>query len=214
MWPIYILLLLMAGVILWLSFAVRKEQRKNKILRAFVAGIVRSITDYKSPTDDKNDPPKQNEKIPIAYTDFIKAVEHELLKNQSVRFKSMDKYLRDHKSWLVQNRALFTTSLEDDGFVFMNYDLFDDLLKLWNAPAALISEREKGFLSDYVEVTDKNADELKGEVGMFEDLFDGKLDSSNINKENIDTQLLLMFNHIKAEKRDELKREIIKRNNL
>lgn len=202
--------ILIAGNIIF-SFVVwttlKKEQKRNRILQAFVAGLVRSVSDYISTTDRTNmdEVPEQNTKLPIPYKKVIEAVEHELLKDVSVAS------IKAHEEWLRESRQLFTGDKNgNDGFVFMNYDLFDDLITRWRSDE-LMTAKEKSYLREDIVVTKENVGELQGEIGMYKDLLAGELDSKNFKKETIDNQLLMMFNHLKQEHRDKLMQEILKR---
>ena len=203
-----IYILLAANIIFsFVLFAsLKKEQKRNRILQAFIAGLVRSVSDYVSTTDKTNmdEVPEQNTKLPIPYKKVIEAVEHELLKDVSVVS------IKSHEEWLRESRQLFTGDKEgNDGFVFMNYDLFDDLLTHWRSDE-LMTEKEKTYLRDDIVVTKENIGELQGEIAIYKDLFAGELDRANFKKETVDTQLLMMFNHLKPKYREELKRELFK----
>lgn len=186
---------------------IQKEQKRNRILQAFIAGLVRSVSDYVSITDetDLDEMPEHNTKLPIPYNKVIEAVEYELLKG--VPLTSLQK----HEKWLTGNRQLFNDANGvRDGFVFMNYDLFDDLIIRWRS-VELMTPKEKSYLSEEIKITKDNVGELQGEIAMYKDLLAGKLDSKNFKKETIDNQLFMMFNHIKLEHRNKLKQEILKR---
>lgn len=187
--------------------ALKKEQKRNRILQAFIAGLVRSVSDYVSTTDrtDMDEVPEQNTELPIPYKKVIEAVEYEMRKDISIPS------VKSYEEWLRESRQLFTgDKTGNDGFVFMNYDLFDDLIAHWHSDE-LMTAKEKSYLHEDIIITKENVDELRGEIGMYKDLLAGELDSKNFRKETIDNQLLMIFNHIKQEHRDKLKQEILKR---
>lgn len=204
---IYILIAgnIIFSFVIWSTF--KKEQKRNRILQAFIAGLVRSVSDYVSTTDktDIDEVPEQNTKLPIPYKKIIESVEYELLKD------TLMTPVQEHEKWLTENRQLFTSEKRGgDGFVFMNYDLFDDLIAHWHSDE-LMTAREKSYLREDIKITKENVGELQGEIGMYKDLLAGKLDSKNFKKETIDNQILIMFNHLKQEHQDKLKQEILKR---
>ncbi len=205
---IYILIVgnIIFSFVIW--SILKKEQKRNLILQAFIAGLVRSISDYVSKTDRVNmdEVPTQNTKLPIPYRKVIEAVEYELLKDVSIPAS-----IKSHEEWLRESRQLFTGDKNGcDGFVFMNYDLFNDLISRWHSDE-LMTATEKSYLREDIVVTKDNVGELQGEIGMYKDLLCSELDSKNFKKETIDNQLLVMFNHLKQEHRDKLKQEILKR---
>lgn len=209
MWIIYVLIL---GNIIF-SFVIfsilKREQRRNRILQAFIAGTIRSVSDYVSSTDksDLDEMPEQNTKLPIPYKKIIESVEYELLKD------SLMKPAKEYEKWLAESRQLFT-NLPDrrggDGFVFMNYDLFDGLIAHWHS-GELLTPKEKSLLSEEIVVTKENVGGLQGEIAMYKDLLAGKLSAKNFKKETLDNQLSIMFSHLKPEYIDKLKQEILKR---
>jgi hypothetical protein len=124
MTPIYILIVCNLFFCLYIFSLLKKEQKRSRILQAFIAGIVRSVSDYVSSTDDPTEMPKQNMKLPIPYKKIIESIEHELHKDVP-----MESY---GAKWLLERRRLFDDwKSTGDGFTFMNYDLFDHLIELW-----------------------------------------------------------------------------------
>jgi hypothetical protein len=193
------------SLVIWSVF--KKEQGRNRILQSFIAGLVRSVSDYVSTTDKAclDEVPEHNTKLPIPYKKILGAVEYEMLKDISM--PSVQK----HEQWLRESRQLFTGEKHgNDGFVFMNYDLFDDLIAHWHS-GELVTPKEKAYLSEEIIVSKDNAGELQGEIAMYKDLLSGQLESKNFKKETIDNQLFMMFSHLKQEYRDTLKQEILKR---
>ena len=203
----FVFVVLLVGNIilsLVLFWQFRIERRRNRILQAFVAGIVRSISDYFSVNDavEPSEVPEQNTKLPIPYKKVLESIEYEFQK---------DFWVEPYQKWLKDDRQIFADAkYANDGFNFIYYDLFDKLAKQWMS-GELLSEKEKAFLREDIVVNKDNVGELQGEIGMFKDLLAGKLDANNLKKETIDNQLLFMFNHIKIERREELKKEVLKR---
>lgn len=152
------------SLIMWLT--LRSEQKRNRILQAFIAGLVRSISDYVSRTDriDLDEMPETNTRFPVPYTKVLEAVEYELLKSEIATSP------QNHERWLLSSRQLFGgKDRTGDGFEFINYDLFDSLIRRWQS-GDLLTPREKGYLSEDVKVTPDNVGELQGEISMYKDL--------------------------------------------
>lgn len=196
-----------ASLGIWLT--LDRERNRNRILRAFIAGLVRSVSDYVSATDeiDPDEMPERYAKLPIPYKGVLEAVEHELLKNISIW--KPKKYIR----WLQKNRRLFIEEPfrkdgRDDGFVFMNYDLFDDLAARWRSDE-LMTQKERAYLSEEIVVTKDNVGELQGEIAMYKDLLAGRVHGQSFGRDTIDDRLAIMFSHLKQEYRDKLKRKIL-----
>jgi len=178
------------------------EKKRNRILQAFIAGIIRSISDYYSKTDVHNSEyiPRKNETLPISYGKMLDSIEYEFGK---------DFWAEPYQKWLKNDRSLFLDNkYANDGFVFIYYDLFDKLIKEYNSEVSL-SKKEISHLQESVVISKENIDELRGEIAMYEELLDGKLDISNFKKETLDNQLLFMFAHIKKEHRDKIKQQIL-----
>jgi hypothetical protein len=123
-------------------------------------GLVRSVSDYVSATDtvDPDEMPERYAKLPLPYKGVLEAVEYKLLKKISIW--GPNKYTK----WLLKNRRLFTEEPfkrdgRDDGFAFMNYDLFDDLAARWRSEG-LMTAKEGAFLSEEVVITNDNVGEL------------------------------------------------------
>lgn len=212
MTSLFIFLTVVANIIfsffIWMT--LRREQNKNRILQGFIAGLVRSISDYVSATDkiDLDEMPEPNTILPIPYKKVLEAVEYELLKN--VSFVSPE---RQYEKWLREGRRLFSgetmrNNARDDGFVFMNYDLFDDLAARWRS-GELMTQKERAYLSEEIVVTEDNVGELQGEIAIYKDLLAGRVHGQSFGRATIDDQLAIMFSHLKQEYRDNLKRKIL-----
>jgi hypothetical protein len=98
---------------------------------------------------------------------------------------------------------------KNDGFIFMTYDLFDDLLARWRSPE-LMTKRQKEYLSEEVVVTQDNVNELLGELAMYKDLMTGKIKFEMREAENVDNRLAIMLSHLKQKYRDKLKGELLR----
>jgi hypothetical protein len=164
------------------------------------------ISDYKSKTDnisDEEDLPLRTTNLPIPYDIVLENIDWEFGK---------DFLLQHYEKWLKHDRNLFFEEPRygGDGFNFMYLDFFDRRLRAWSL-GELMSQKNREFLRDGVEVTEENVGELEGEIGMLKDLMNGKLDHTSFTPENIDTKILIMFNHIKPEKLEEAKKIILER---
>jgi hypothetical protein len=198
---------IVSTVILWTVLA--KERKRNRILGAFIAGLVRSISNYVSTTDDIDsvEMPPHHVKLPIPYNNILEAIEYELCKNFYI---SPSKYER----WLIKTRQIFLENeamvrdARNDGFIFMTYDLFDDLLARWRSPE-LMTRRQKKYLSEDVVVTKENITELQSEIAMYEDLMADKITLETPEATNIDSRLAIMLCHLKQTYRNNLKDKLL-----
>jgi hypothetical protein len=182
-----------------------KERKRTRVLSAFVAGLVRSISDYVSDTDkiDLDEMPARHTQLPLPYKSVLETIEYELEKNVTV----MDNYER----WLFNMRRMCRNENDlmvrdgiDNGFVFMAFDLFDDLLARCRS-SELMTARQKEYLSEEIVVTPENVTGFLGEIGMYKDLMAGKLKFDMAERENIDNRLAIMFSNLKQKYRDMLK---------
>ena len=201
---IFFLVLLVC--VLWLNHKIEKEKKRNRTVQAFLAGVIRVISDYKSKTDetsDEEDLPARTTSLPIPYDTVLENIDWEFGK---------DFLLQHYEEWLKHDRNIFFEEPRygGDGFNFMYLDFFDRRLRAWSS-GELMSQKNREYLRDDVEVTKDNVGELEGEIGMLKDLMNGKLDHTSFTPENIDAKMLIMFNHIKFEKLEEVKKEILER---
>lgn len=200
-----ILLLVLLIWILWLNYKIEKEKKKNRILQAFVAGIIRSISNYKSKTDDIEGVgglPQQKSTLSIPYEDILTNIGWEF---------SKDFLMETYRRWLKAGRDLFDDSqYSGDGFNFMYLDFFDKRYRKWFSNE-LMTPKNKKYIRDDIEITEANVGELEGEIEMLKDLTSGKLDDTSFTSENVDEKLITMFNHIKLEKLKEAKKSILAR---
>lgn len=203
-----ILICLIAALIayaLWLNHKIEKEKKRNRTVQAFLAGVIRAISDYQSITDkdkDEEDLPPRSKSMPVPYETVMENIDWEFDK---------DSLLQHYEKWLKHDRNIFFEEKKygGDGFNFMYLDFFDRRLKEWNS-GVLMSKKDKSYLREDVEVTKDNVSELEGEIAMFKDLKRGRLDCSSFTAENIDMKLMRMFNHIDSDKLEEVKKEILK----
>jgi hypothetical protein len=190
---------------LWLNYKIEKEKKRNRILQAFIAGTIRSVSNYKSKTDeidDADDLPAQTSQLPIPYENILENIDWEF---------SKDFWIEPFKKWLKHDRNLFDDSkYKNDGFNFIYWDFFDKRLKEWFSKE-LMPPKNKAYIRDDIEITGDNVNELEGEIAMLKDLKNGKLDDCSFTPENIDDKLIIMFYHIKPEKREEAKKAILER---
>ena len=120
----------------YLYFKVSRENKKNRILQAFVAGIIRSITDYNSKTDavSPEDVPQTENKHPINYKSVLEAIQYEF---------SKDFWAEPYQEWLKHDRLIFNDEkFGNDGFNFIYWDLFDKAHTEWHSEETA-SEKEK-----------------------------------------------------------------------
>jgi hypothetical protein len=192
--------------VLWLNHKIEKEKKRNRTVQAFLAGIIRVISDYKSKTDetsDEGDLPARTTSLPIPYDTVLENIDWEFGK---------DFLLQHYEEWLKHDRDIFFEEPRygGDGFNFMYLDFFDRRLRAWSS-GELMSQKNREYLRDDVEITKDNVGELEGEIGMVKDLMKGKLDHTSFTPENIDAKMQIMFNHINAEKLEEAKKAILER---
>ena len=109
---------------------LRKEQQRRHILQAYIAGVIRTISDYETSTDDKDILLEKEDSLPVSYESVLCAIEHELLSDISLQDD-----IERHEKWLEYNKAIFSGKEGlfngKEGFVTINYNLFNDLLKSW-----------------------------------------------------------------------------------
>jgi hypothetical protein len=111
-------------------FQITREKKRNRILQSFIAGLIKSISDYKSETDIENivsakDIIKKNIEMPLPYKVILDNIESEFLK---------DFYMDPYKKWITNDRLLFDDKkYGNDGFNFIYLDFFDKQVKEWNS---------------------------------------------------------------------------------
>jgi hypothetical protein len=110
-------------VFAYLFFEVQKEKRRNRIMQAFTAGIIKSMSDYISSTDMPDissaaDIAKAfNRKFPIPYNEIIQNIIKEFQK---------DFWMNPYWKWIKNDRNLFyEEKYGNDGFSMIYWDFFD-----------------------------------------------------------------------------------------
>jgi len=200
------LFLILFAYVLWLNHKIEKEKKRSHTVQAFLAGVIRAISDYQSKTDrisDEEDLPPRSASLPIPYETIMENIDWEFGK---------DFLLQHYEEWLKKDRNLFfeEPQYSGDGFNFMYLDFFDRRLRAWYS-GEIMSQKNREYLRDDIVVTKDNVGELEGEIGWLKDLKNGKLSVASFTQENIDGKLLLMFNHIRSDKLEEAKKAILKR---
>ena len=109
------------SIIYWLNKKLEKEIYRNRMLQAFIAGTIRTVSDYKGLGETKESPVKAWY-LPIPYRILLDNVEYEFFKGMPV----------DHyKEWVKMNENLFIYEpkvyCNDDGFNFIYLDFFNRL---------------------------------------------------------------------------------------
>ncbi len=109
--------------VVYLFVEFQKEKRRNRILQSFIAGIIKSMSDYVSRTDipdisSASDIIKiYDKKFPIPY--------NEILQNISREFEK-DFWSKPFWKWLKKDRNLFYEGkYTSDGFNMIYWDFFD-----------------------------------------------------------------------------------------
>jgi len=120
---------------IYLSVQFQKEKRRNRILQSFVAGLIKSVSDYASRTDipdisSASDITKiYDRKFPIPYNEILDAISHEFEK---------DFWVNPYWKWISKDRNLFYEGkYANDGFNMIYWDFFD------KAVSVIRDEKEK-----------------------------------------------------------------------
>jgi hypothetical protein len=109
------------SVVCWLNKKLEKEIYRNRMLQAFIAGTIRTVSDYKGLGETKESPVKAWY-LPIPYKILLDNIEYEF-------FKGMPD---DHyKEWVKKSENLFVYEpkvyCNDDGFNFIYLDFYNRL---------------------------------------------------------------------------------------
>jgi len=119
---INIFLIVLFGLVLVIIYELKREKRRNRILQSFIAGIIRSISDYKSRTDDitvDDIAIMYSKKIPIPYENILANINHEFAK---------DFWIKPFGKWLKNDRNIFCDEkYADDGFNMIYWDFYDHI---------------------------------------------------------------------------------------
>lgn len=121
----------------YIYFRFLQERKRNRILQSFVAGIIRSISDYCSKTDivSPDSVPEISHEFPIPYKNIIENIQYEFLK---------DFWAEPYVKWLKKDRLLFNDEkYSNDGFNFIYWDFFDDLLKNYHSENSSLENKQK-----------------------------------------------------------------------
>ncbi len=109
--------------LLYLFFQFQKEKRRNRILQSFLAGLIKSTSDYVSCTDlsdisSAGDIIKiHDKKFPIPYSEILEAI--------SLEFEK-DFWMNPFWKWVSKDRNLFYDGkYTNDGFNMIYWDFFD-----------------------------------------------------------------------------------------
>ena len=107
------------SLLYWLNKKLEKEIYRNRILQAFIAGTVRTVSDYKG-LGETTESPVKAWYLPIPYKVILDNVEYEFFKGMPV----------DHyKEWVKTSESLFIYEpkvyCNDDGFNFIYLDFFN-----------------------------------------------------------------------------------------
>ena len=112
---------------MYLNHKIEKEKKRNRTTQAFIAGIIRVISNYTSQTDltqDSKEWPARAETLPVDYDTILENIQWEF---------SKDYFLEHYPNWLKRERRLFFEEPRyvNDGFNFMYLDFFDRCSKDW-----------------------------------------------------------------------------------
>jgi hypothetical protein len=114
---ILILILCLIAATIWLYFNIEKEKRRNRILQAHIAGIIRAISDYKHSLDDNENLPESIKTFPLPYQNILAWVENELFKDLTIA--GFDKWLKDDRN------LFYDPKYGNAGFNWLYWNLFD-----------------------------------------------------------------------------------------
>lgn len=114
-------------IIFRMNKKVEREIYRNRMLQAFIAGTIRTVSDYQWKLH-LEDEPERASKFPISYRAMLDNIGHEFV--QGMPFK-------DYEKWLKMSRELFSYEpkryCNDDGFNLMYLDFFDRLVRQWES---------------------------------------------------------------------------------
>lgn len=119
-----------------LNKKLEKEIYRNRMLQAFIAGTIRTVSDYKGLGEAKESPVKAWY-LPIPYKILLDNIEYEFFKGMP-----FDHY----KEWVNTSENLFLYEPQyycnDDGFNFIYLDFFN---RLKNRKLSELSSKSGGF---------------------------------------------------------------------
>ena len=112
---------IVSSLVYWLNKKLEKEIYRNRMLQAFIAGTIRTVSDYKGLGESKESPVKAWY-LPIPYKILLDNVEYEFFKGMPVAH---------YKNWVKTNENLFIYEpkvyCNDDGFNFIYLDFYNRL---------------------------------------------------------------------------------------
>jgi hypothetical protein len=119
-----------------LNKKLEKEIYRNRMLQAFIAGTIRTVSDYKG-LGEINESPAKAWYLPIPYKIVLENVEYEFFKGMPVEH---------YKEWVKTSENLFIYEpkayCNDDGFNFIYLDFFN---RLKNRSLSELSYEYEGF---------------------------------------------------------------------
>lgn len=131
----YVLFIVMTIFFSYLFFEIQREKRRNRIMQSFIAGLIKSVSDYTSRSDMENistvaDLAKiHDKKFPIPYSEILRDITHEFEK---------DFWVKPYWKWVKKDRSLFYDDrYANDGFNMIYWDFHD------SAIAQIKKEHEK-----------------------------------------------------------------------
>jgi hypothetical protein len=200
-----IFIVFILGIGLWrVNYKLNQEMRRNHVLQQFVAGIIRSISDYHSVNDqhrnEEDFPNASPSHLPIPYKVILENIDCE---------HSKDMLLATYATWLKESRDLFLDDKNHsgDGFNFMWWDYFDDKVRTWHSQELMMPSRKR-LLRDDVKVTEQNLKHLEKEISDFRSLMKWR-SSYGYTLENIDAKLKSNFPNISETQLHYAKMEIL-----
>ena len=201
---VYVVLAILLLSNIYLHINLRRIKRRERIIQSFLSGIVRSISSYiHSWEHDPDDIPKKIPN-PINHLDLFENIRYEfdgyIMKNNYM----------DINKWFKNGKKTFNDDISNDGFPFLYYDYHNWRFDLWNTPSQVLSDAEMAYLCEDVEVNEENVGEISGEIFIYKDMRDGKLDTK-YTLDNLDTNLYILLRHIKTSKIEELSEIIVTR---
>lgn len=129
---------IIVSVIYRLNKKLEKEMYRNRILQAFIAGTIRTVSDYKGLGESEQSPVKAWY-LPTPYKIVLDNVEYEFFKGIPTEH---------YKAWVKMSENLFIYEpklyCNDDGFNFIYLDFFN---RLKNKSLADKSRESGGFRS-------------------------------------------------------------------
>src|SRR3990172_4088242 len=120
---IYIVIVIMAILFTYIFLELHKEKKRNRILQSFMAGLIKSVSDYISKTDASDMSTASDlintysKKFPIPYNEVLKNINREFEK---------DFWQKPYWKWVKNDRSLFyDDKYANDGFNMIYWDFFD-----------------------------------------------------------------------------------------